>query len=260
LKEKQFMKTLHKRNLSIAAVAFVLGLAAVFALARHRSHESGQVASYLLDERGAVNGLLLTNGDQLRFSPEMGEAITDKIKIGDTLTATGDAGAKSNYGREIRVKQISANGQTFTDAAKPPRPPAHPKEPKGAHPAPPPPNATQTPASSRETAPNAATSSDAAPPATADGIALSSPPQIIGATGTIKAHLVGARGEVNGLVLSGGEQVRFSPEVGALVIAAEKNGATQASVEGAGVRNERGTIIRPTKLTVGNQTIALGGR
>ena len=29
-------------------------------------------------------------------------------------------------------------------------------------------------------------------------------------------------------------------------------------IEGNGVRNERGTVIRPTQITVGNRTIALG--
>jgi hypothetical protein len=43
------------------------------------------------------------------------------------------------------------------------------------------------------------------------------------------------------------------------VIAAEQNTTqAQVSVSGAGKRNERGTVIHPAQLTIGNQTISLG--
>jgi hypothetical protein len=267
------MNALRKRNLSIAIAAFVIGIAVVSLLVRHRS-VNGQVASYLLDERGAVTGLLLANGDQLRFGPEMGEAVAAKVKVGDTVTATGDAGSGSSYGREIRVKQLTANGQTITDAERPPRPHGGPKEPKGQRPAPPAPGqqawmpmqpdgqarpAPPTGQAAMASGQTALSAGQAAPPQ-GDDAAPPSPAETISATGTIAAHLIGARGEVNGLILSGGEQLRFSPEVGELVVAAEKNGQTQVSVEGAGVRNEHGTIIRPMRLTIGNQTIALDKR
>lgn len=266
------MNVLRKRNLLIAIIAFAISVGAVSLLTRHSRSVNAHVASYLLDERGAVTGLLLANGDQLRFGPEMGEAVAAQIKVGDEVTATGDAGSSSSYGREIRVKQLTANGQTITDAEKPPRPHGGPKEPKGPRPAPPAPGlqpgVPAPPAGQERSAPLAG---QAAPTPSAgqaalpqgDDAALSLPPppaETISATGTIRAHLIGARGEVNGLVLNGGEQLRFSPEVGELVVAAEKNGQTQVSVEGAGVRNEHGTVIRPMRLTIGNQTIALGKR
>jgi hypothetical protein len=83
-------------------------------------------------------------------------------------------------------------------------------------------------------------------------------PEVFKAAGTIRTHLVNGHGDVDGLILSNGEQVRFSPEVGELVTAAEQGASTQVSIEGNGVRNERGTVIRPTQITVGNQIIALG--
>jgi hypothetical protein len=83
-------------------------------------------------------------------------------------------------------------------------------------------------------------------------------PEIVRATGTIKTHLVNHHGDVDGMILSSGEQVRFSPKVGKLVVAAEQGADTQVSVEGVGGRNERGTVIRPALITVGHQTIALG--
>lgn len=83
-------------------------------------------------------------------------------------------------------------------------------------------------------------------------------PELFKATGTIRTHLVNGHGDVDGLILSSGELVRFSPRVGELVVAAEQGATTQVSVEGNGVRNERGVVIRPSQITVGSQTIALG--
>jgi hypothetical protein len=59
------------------------------------------------------------------------------------------------------------------------------------------------------------------------------------------------------LILASGEQILLSPRVGQLIVAAEQSGNTELSVEGTGVRNERGVVNRPTSITVGNQTITL---
>jgi len=75
------MNALRKRNFLITIFAFALGVTAVFAVFRKQS-VNGQVASYLLDERGGVNGLFLTNGTQLHFSSEMGEAVSARVRIG----------------------------------------------------------------------------------------------------------------------------------------------------------------------------------
>jgi hypothetical protein len=106
--------------------------------------------------------------------------------------------------------------------------------------------------------PGVATGVDAANANNAEN-AQATQPLTVKATGAIKVHLVNGHGDVNGLILSGGEQVRFSPKVGKLVVAAEQEGAgTLVSVEGAVVQNERGKVMRPLLITVGNQTIALG--
>jgi hypothetical protein len=83
-------------------------------------------------------------------------------------------------------------------------------------------------------------------------------PETFKVSGNIKTHLVNGHGDVDGLILSSGEQLRFSPKVGKLVIAAEQGAETPVSVQGTAVSNERGTVIRPSIITVGNQTIALG--
>lgn len=271
------MSLFSKRGLLTGVATFIISIAAVFAiwglpniLTRRSSTVKGQVASYLLDERGAVTGLLLANGDQLRFNPQTGEAVAAQIKVGDEVTATGHAGTRTTYGREVRVQQITANNHTITEARPDPARPPHgehdrrgkkheprPEEP----PAPPPaiaaPDApASTEAQSNEGTPPADAGTANAQPDHANPVA---PADTLSATGTIRTHLVNGRGDVDGIVLSGGEQLRFPPHVGQLVIAAEHNAPqAQVSVTGAGVRNERGTIIRPAQLTIGNQTISLG--
>jgi hypothetical protein len=257
------MSLLSKRNLLVGIATFIIGIgafAAIWGMPRFLMRSAtinGQVTAYLLDDRGAVNGLLLASGDQLHFSPQTGEAVATQIKVGDEVTATGRAGSKSSYGREVRVGQISANGRTIIAAESGPKPPREPRDKRG----PKGPGDRSAPPDARAQG-KAKIESNVAPGGDADADktenAPPAPPETFKATGTIKTHLVNGHGDVDGLILSSGEQVRFSPKVGELVIAAEQGADTQVSIEGAGVINERGTIIRPAQITVGNQTIALG--
>ncbi len=258
------MSLFSKRNILAGITTFILGIATFAAIwgmptfLRRSATIKSQVAAYLLDDRGAVNGLLLTSGDQLHFSPQTGEAVAAQIKLGDEVTATGRAGSKSNYGREVRVEQISAHGRTITEAKSGPKHSREPREkrkPKGHGDQSAPIDAPAQGEAKTET--NVAPGSDAADANEAEN-AQPAPPETFKATGTIRAYLVSGRGDVNGLILSSGEQMRFSSKVGGLVIAAQQGADTPVSVEGTGVRNERGTVIRPSLITVGNQTIALG--
>jgi hypothetical protein len=259
------MSLFSKRNILAGISTFIIGIATFAAIwgmptfLRRSATIKSQVAAYLLDDRGAVNGLLLTSGDQLHFSPQTGEAVAAQIKLGDEVTATGRAGSKSNYGREVRVEQISSQGRTITEAKSGPKHSREPREkrkPKG--------HGDQSapidaPAQGEaKTEPNVAPGSDTAADANTAENAQPAPPETFKATGTIRAYLVSGRGDVNGLILSSGEQMRFSPKVGELVIAAQQGADTPVSVEGTGVRNGRGTVIRPSLITVSNQTIALG--
>lgn len=265
------MSIFSKRNLLVGLGAFIIGLGAVAAIwgahglfARSTTVKS-QVSAYLLDDRGAVDGLLLASGDQLHFSPQTGEAVASQIKVGDEVTATGHAGSQSTYGREVRVQQISANGRTIVEARREGSESREPVERRG-------------PESSERRGPGRPGDRPAPPDAPAQGEAKAEPaaapaneanasqsasepsasPETFKANGTIRTHLVNGRGDVDGLILSSGEQVRFSPEIGKLLVAAEQGADTQVTIEGQGVRNERGTMINPAQIAVGNQTIALG--
>jgi hypothetical protein len=91
------------------------------------------------------------------------------------------------------------------------------------------------------------------------------PPELRGLTltpltvrGTV-AHLnVNDHGNVDGLILSSGEQVKFPPPNGANVVMllGQQSGAmVQAS--GYGTRNAFGTVVDADAISVGSQTIAL---
>lgn len=226
----------------VAIVALALsGAAAIWAVPKFLKRSvtvTSQVTAYLLDERGAVNGLLLASGDQLHFRSETGATVVQYINVGDEVTATGRAGKQSSYGREVRVEQISAKGHTIQEIAAPPPPPPH--GPKKHHGPKDEDDVIQT-----------------APPANETTAAPAAAPEVVQATGTVRTHLVNGPGDVDGAILSTGEQIRFSPKVGSLIIAAEQAGNSEIKVEGTGLRNERGTVIRPAAITVGSQTITL---
>ncbi len=258
-----FSKRISKRNLLVGISTFIIGIGAFAAIwgvpkffARKTTVKS-QVTGYLLDDRGAVNGLLLASGDQLHFNPQTGQAVASQIKLGDEVTATGLGGSQSPYGREVRVAQISANGRTIIEA----RERSESRESGDRH-GPKRPEDRRTPPETRgqgeaKAEPNVAPVSDANAKQS-ENASLASP-EMFKAAGTIRTHLVNGRGDVDGLILSSGEQVRFSPKIGRLIVNAEQGAGTQVSIEGKGVRNERGTAISPAQITVGNQTIALGG-
>lgn len=266
------MSIFRKRNLLIAMATLVViagACAAIWGvpkLMRRSTTVTSQVTTYLLDNRGEVNGLLLASGDQLRFSPQTGAVVAAQIKIGDQVTATGHAGTKTSYGREVRVEKISADGRTIIEAESGPPRPHGPKDkpsPRGWE------NSEDRDersndargpreAQSETKGPNNTATNEPNRDASAKALPAPSPaPEVFKASGTIGTHLVNGHGDVDGIILSGAEQVRFSPKVGKLILAAEQGATTQVSVEGEGVRNERGIVIRPTQITVGNQTIAL---
>lgn len=201
------MSLFSKRNLLAGIGAFIIGIgtyAAIWGmptfLTPSATTTKSQVAAFLLDDQGAVNGLLLASGDQLHFSQQTGEAVAAQIKVGDEVTATGRAGSKTNYGREVRVEQISANGRTIIEARSKPKPSREPHErrkPKGHGDRPAPVDATAQ--ADAKTEPSVAPDGDAG--ANLVENAEPTPAETFKATGTIKAHLVNGHGDVDGLIL-----------------------------------------------------------
>ncbi|MCP9495649.1 MAG: hypothetical protein MSG64_14480 [Pyrinomonadaceae bacterium MAG19_C2-C3] len=277
------MKFFNKRNIAIGVLAFAVGIVAVAGAIKtvgasgmfqnmFETSVKGQIASFILDERGSVTGFVLSTGDQIRFGHNLGESIHANVKIGDELSAQGNAGTRSDYGRELRVRQLSANGQTYIETA--PVPPTHapkkphaPRSPGAPHPAPrdvPPAGIEKEAFSAPTIAPQGANGMQRiegfAPLVGAENAATGMI-QTTKASGNARFFLVGRRGEVNGVILAGGEQFRIPPRI-VEEIASATGGAlrpdTQITVEGDALQTAHGTVIRPRRLMVGDKTFALG--
>lgn len=176
------------------------------------SQVTGQVAHYLLNLDGIIEGLVLTNGLQVRFPPHMSSMLASAIKPGDRVSIEGDEGVPSVLGQEIRADRIT-NLQTKAVVTE---------LPPGA------------------TGPQVLTTTDYAE---------------FNVTGTADYWLVGYHGEIRGIVLSTGVQVRFSPELTNQLYAIAKTGVT-VEVVGFGSSNDFGEVIEATSLTVDGQPIA----
>ena len=81
-------------------------------------------------------------------------------------------------------------------------------------------------------------------------------------SGTLDRYILNDRGDIDGLILSNGYEVKFSPHIGmalAMALAAQPSAAIQAS--GYGTSNAFGTVVDATtgSLTVGSQPIPIAG-
>lgn len=265
------MKFISKRNIIVSLIALIIGICAVAGLGKvfHRSSVSvsGKVTTFILNPEGRVDGAILDTGDQVHFGMETGEIVTGQVKIGDTLTATGHAGTKSDYGRELRAESLQIGDQTITVLHSKPKPPRggkgddkpkrrpgddrRPKPRPGDDKMPPPP-------------PPPAKDGDAPKPDDMDEADVPPPPApaqpelqaaaAANANGQVQFVLVGGRGEARGLILSGGEQIDLPREVvdAGLTFTQE----TQVSVEGEFAQSDFGKFIRPARITIGNQTFS----
>ena len=247
------MQFFTRRNLTIGVATFAVGIFAVASLlgltsfAQTQTTVTGKVAAFLLGGAGEVDGFVLENGEQVHFSSETGAAILPAVKIGDEVSVTGKAGTQTDFGRAFKAEQITANNQTYTEIKQP-------KKPKGKKPhdksrklkgddKPQPPNAE------KPVAPELMPGSAEMPPKPIG--------EALNAAGAIKTFLVNMKGEIDGLILANGEQIRFSPKVGQQITAAKIGADAQVSVAGTGFKTERGAIIKAERLTIGNQTFTM---
>ncbi len=76
------------------------------------------------------------------------------------------------------------------------------------------------------------------------------------ATGNVEQWLVGRRGEIKGMILSSGTQVKFPPHIGdRLAFMAQDN--AEIEVEGFGIENDYGKVIEASLLRVNGQSLDL---
>jgi len=80
---------------------------------------AGTVNIYLLNPRGEVDGLLLTDGTQVKFPPHMSTDLTSWVRPSESITAQGVREVASVF---TAFTITNANGQSLNEA-RPIRPP-----------------------------------------------------------------------------------------------------------------------------------------
>ena len=171
---------------------------------------SGKVETYLLNPEGLVDGLILSNGLQVKLPPHMSHSLLTTVQLGDSVTVVGDPGVPSNLGQEIRAFSIT---NTTTQRTVVVQPPAYP---------PPPPGDNYS---------NLSTA------------------------GTAQHWIVGHRGEIRGVILSSGTQVRFPPQVGDQLFNLARGGDS-IQAQGFGTSTNLGQVLEATSLTVNGQLVS----
>ncbi|PLZ92553.1 hypothetical protein CI593_04465 [Fischerella thermalis CCMEE 5194] len=84
------------------------------------SKVSGNVERYLMNKEGLVDGLLLSNGKQIKVPPHMSQQVVNAIKPGDAVDVVGKLGNSSVYGQQIEARTIM-NNVTKAFVAKQPK-------------------------------------------------------------------------------------------------------------------------------------------
>lgn len=88
------------------------------------------------------------------------------------------------------------------------------------------------------------------------------PPHLRGLTstaitvsGTVARFLVNPHGDIDRLILSGGEQITFKPHQGALIVLALGRTTGPITIAGFGAKNAFGTVVEGDSITVAGQTV-----
>lgn len=186
------------------------------AASEHSTTWAGQVAHYMLNVDGIIEGLILNNGIQMRFPPHMSGILVNSIGVGDTVLIEGNEGSPTEFGQEVRATQITnlQTGDTIVEQA---------------------------------------------PGTTGNQVLTTTTYDEFSISGTADYWLVGYHGEIRGIVLTTGAQIRFSPDISDQLYAIAKTGVT-IEASGFGSRNEFGQVIEATSLVVDGQPIALDAR
>lgn len=258
------MNFINKKYITVGILTLALGVLAAVAATKTLWNQSttaqGNVVAFILNPEGKTDGAILDTGDQIHFGAETGAIIASQIKIGDALAATGRAGTHTDYGRELRAETLQIGDRTITVLHSKPKPPHDGGKGKGPKP-PRPGEGDRKPRPEADKMPPPAPRDENAPkPEDADAPRpelnqpSAAPIQTASANGNVRFVLVGGRGEARGLILSGGEQIALPKEVNDANLTFAQD--TQIGVEGAAATSDAGTFIRPTQLTIGNQTFS----
>ncbi len=205
------MKPRVKNSIYVALVGTAIGASAFFATAKETVIEQkGTVSQILMNPEGDADGLLLENGLQVKFPPHLSMDLRAAVAPADLVTIKG----VEERGKVVRAQTITndKSGKAVVDT-----PPAHAR---GEKPPPPP---------------------RGGPKERLQGLTE------LAVKGKIKNQLFGPRGDVNAVILTGGEIVRVGPRVTDGTKVKLEVGQT-IEAKGFGTKNEFGQSIEATEL------------
>jgi hypothetical protein len=67
----------------------------------------GEVEKYLLNREGIVDGLVLNNGVQVKFPPQLSKNLMENAAVGDGVIVIGSAGTPNALGQEVQAESIT---------------------------------------------------------------------------------------------------------------------------------------------------------
>ena len=250
-------KVLNGKNIAIGIITLALGVFVAVGIgkvwARQTTTVSGNVAAFVLNPEGKIDGAILDTGDQVKFGAQTGEIVAANVAVGGALSATGNAGTKSDYGREIHAQTLQIGDQTITvvggkgpkdDKGKRPHPPKKgEKGEKGERPEP----KDAPEMKDGEMPPAPPVDNNEAPPA---------PPvkETAKIASNVKFVVVGAKGEARGLILVDGTQINLPKEVQDAGMSFDTT--TSVVVEGEVSKGNFGLFVKPNVVTINNQTFS----
>jgi len=179
---------------------------------------TGRVQQFTLTPRGDIDGLILSDGTEVKTPPHLSTSIAYSVKPGDSVSIHGLRAAALPLIQAVSLTD-QANGRTIVDNG-PAAPPGPPGPPPGFGPLPGP----------------GVRSGPAAPL-----------PGLIEVQGRVRMALHGAQGEVNGVLLEDGTVLRLPPPAAMTFAALFQPGQTLVA-EGVGFSNALGKGLEVRQL------------
>jgi hypothetical protein len=183
---------------------------------------TGRLQQFTLTPRGEIDGLILSDGTEVKTPPHLSTAIAYSVKLGDTVRVHGLRAAALPLVQAVSITD-QANGRTIIDNG----PPA-----LGAGPPPPPPGPRAGP--------------PLPPPTFGPGTATPLP-GLSEVQGRVRMSLHSPQGEVNGALLENGTVLRLPPPAAATFTALLQPGHSVVA-EGVGLSNALGKVIEVRQI------------
>jgi len=179
---------------------------------------TGRVQQFTLTPRGDIDGLILSDGTEVKTPPHLSTSIAYSIKPGDSLTIHGLRAAALPLIQAVSLTD-QANGRTIVDNG-PAAPPGPPGPPPGVGPLP--------------------------VPGVGPGRAAPLP-GLIEVQGRVRMALHGPQGEVNGALLEDGTVLRLPPPAAMTFATLLQPGQTLVA-EGVGFSDALGKVLEVRQL------------